>query len=190
MQPPPRRKNLRLRSFDYSQAGAYFVTICTQENRCIFGSASDGIMHLNAAGEMVERWWLELNSKYDHIQTGQHIIMPNHIHGIITIVGAALCGCPEASMQQPAVIGQEGHPHRGAPTLGDIIGWYKTMSTNEYIRHVKTDHWPPFPRRLWQRNYYEHVIRHSQDLDSVRTYIDRNPLRWSLEENGATSYAT
>ena len=177
------RKNLRLPDFDYSQSGAFFVTICTQGKQSLFGSISDGIVNLNAAGLMIEHWWLKLNSKYDHVHTDHYIIMPDHLHGIIIIVGAAPRGRPDASKQQPAARDQTGHPHRDAATLGNVIGWFKTMSTNEYIRHVKANNWPPFPRRLWQRNYYEHVIRNPQDLESVRTYIKQNPLRLTLKSH-------
>jgi putative transposase len=85
-----------------------------------------------------------------------------------------------------------GHPHRDAPTdaapaLGDVVGWFKTMTTNEYIRGVKTLGWPPFCRRVWQRNYYEHIIRSGPELDAIRDYIAMNPLRWALDaENPLT----
>jgi hypothetical protein len=99
--------------------------------------------------------------------------MPNHFHGILIIgqfpdternVGVALPGRPEA-----------GHPRRGAPTLGDIVDWF--MSTNGYIRGVKKQNWPAFTGRLWQRNYYEHVIRNENELTLIREYIQMNSAK-------------
>lgn len=143
------RRSLRLKRYDYEQAGAYFVTICAQGRACLFGVVADGEMQLNDAGKMVERWWFELNQKFPAVETDEFVIMPNHLHGIIvitdTIVGADLRDGPEGA-------------HTGAP-LPTVIQWFKTITTNEYIRAVKTASWPSFNRRLWQRNYYEHVIR-------------------------------
>ena len=125
---------------------------------------------------MIETWWMELPQKFSTIDTDVSVVMPNHFHGIVAIVGAALCGRPESD-QRP-----QGHPHRGAPTLGNIIDWFKTMTTNEYIRGVKRNQWQPFPGKLWQRNYYEHVIRNKNELNSIREYILNNPASWADDE--------
>ena len=199
------RRSIRLKGYDYSQAGAYFVTICAQGRQCLFGAIVDGVMRPNDAGRMVERWWLELNHKYPTVETDEHSVMPNHFHGVILIYGQ-----PDAP-GQPHEWGQPdapGQPHRvaptaadddvgaalrgrpvpatppaivTAPTLGDIMDWFKTMTTNEYIRGVKTLGWPPFDRRVWQRNYYEHIIRSEAELDRIRAYIANNPLKWALD---------
>ena len=95
--------------------------------------------------------------------------MPNHLHGIITIVGADPCVCPNDE-------------HTGSP-LHRIIQWYKTMTTNEYIKNVKQNSWPPFKKRIWQRNYYEHIIRNDEELKTIRHYIKNNPLNWECDEN-------
>jgi putative transposase len=180
-----RRCSLRLKEYDYSQAGAYFVTICTRDRECLFGDIVDGEMRLNNAGRMIQRWWYESAEKFKNIELDQSVVMPNHFHGIIKIVGAALCGRPENNTYH----GKTGQPHRVAPTLGDIIDWFKTMTTNEYIRNVKLRDWPSFYGKLWQRNYYEHVIRNDDDLNRVRQYIIENPMKWYEDkDNPANIY--
>ncbi len=107
-------------------------------------------MILNEAGEMVEKWWLKLPERFKHVSLDKYQIMPNHLHGIIIIRS------------------DSGRSHGTAPTrrelLGDLIRWFKTMTTDEYIRNVKNNGWPRFEKRLWQRNYYEHIIRNEKDL--------------------------
>ncbi|GBC99978.1 hypothetical protein HRbin17_02511 [bacterium HR17] len=171
------RRSIRLKGYDYSREGAYFVTICTQDRLCLFGEVVEGEMRLNDAGQMVERWWVELNRKFPGVRTDEYIIMPNHFHGIIVIVGADPCVCHDDEMVAHA--NQMG-THAGAP-LPKIIQWFKTMTTNEYIRGVKQSGWTPFRRRLWQRNYYEHIIRNEDSLNRIRHYIATNPLRWHLD---------
>ncbi len=151
------RRSIRLKEYDYSLPGAYFVTICTKNRECLFGHIRNNAMVLNEAGRMIERWWQELPRKFPMIDMDAHVIMPNHLHGIIAIVGAALRGRPERPDSK------EGQPHRVAPTLGIMIDWLKTMTTNEYIRGVRQYQWHPFPGKLWQRNYYEHVIRNEHE---------------------------
>jgi REP element-mobilizing transposase RayT len=187
------RRSIRLKGYDYAQPGAYFVTICTQNRACLFGEVVDRQMQLNDAGRMVERWWKELNRKFAHIRTDAFVVMPNHIHGIIVIepVGADLRVCPDdelgAHHQQSGVRAdlrvcpdEEPGARTGAP-LPEIVQWFKTMTTNEYIRGIKQSHWTPFCGRLWQRNYYEHIIRDEVSLDRIRRYIAENPLCWYLD---------
>jgi len=134
-------------------------------------------MRLNDAGRMVGKWWAELNHKFPNVRTDEYIIMPNHFHGIIIIVGADLRVCPDN--KSGAHANQRG-AHAGAP-LPEIVQWFKTMITNEYIRGVKRSGWPPFRGRLWQRNYYEHIIRDEDALNRIRQYIANNPLGWHLD---------
>lgn len=179
-----RRRSIRLRGYDYRTPGAYFVTIVTQDRECLFGQIVEGTVHLNDAGRMVERWWHELNGKFPDVRTDAYVIMPNHFHGIIQIL-------PHSSTQngrgRPACLpaNPEGtHPgevaYTGTP-LQDIVQWFKTMTTNAYIRGVKQQGWQPFNRRLWQRNYYEHIIRSEQEHERIRRYIETNPLRWQAD---------
>ena len=170
-----RRRAIRLPGYDYAQAGAYFVTICTQDRRCLFGDVADGHMHLNDAGRMIERWWQELQNKFPKIDTDEFVVMPNHIHGIVMIVGADLRVRPKPS-----------GTHTGAP-LPEIVQWFKTMTTNEYIRRVKEQGWAPLDRRLWQRSYYEHVVRNDDDLNRTRQYIHDNPSGWHEDADNLAS---
>lgn len=179
------RRSIRLKGYDYAQAGAYFVTICTQNRECLFGDVVDGEMRSNDAGCMIQKWWHESAEKFKNIELDEFVIMPNHFHGIIMIVGAALCGRPEINAQPPTTgyTTGTGQPQRVAPTLGNIIDWFKTMTTNEYIRNVRQENWPPFNGKLWQRNYYEHIIRSEKEMNRIREYIIENPMRWADDEN-------
>jgi REP element-mobilizing transposase RayT len=169
------RRSTRLKEYDYSHPGAYFVTICTQNRECLFGDVADGIMVLNNAGLMIEKWLHELPNKFKGIVLGEYIIMPNHVHYIIENtgpVGADLCVCPR---------NPDKGEHAGSP-LQKTVQWLKTMTTNEYIRNVKRNGWQMFNDKLWQRNYYEHVIRNEADLAEVREYILNNPARWNEDD--------
>ncbi len=180
------RRSIRLKGWDYSSEGAYFVTICTQNKVSIFGDIVDGSIKLNEIGKMVNRWWIELVQKFKNIKLDEYIIMPNHLHGIIFIVGADLSVCPESDLSVcpesdlsvcPANQNKKGE-HIGSP-LHKMIQWFKTMTTNEYIRGVKENMWKPYDGRLWQRNYYEHIIRNEDELNLIRQYIQENPLKWN-----------
>jgi REP element-mobilizing transposase RayT len=142
----------------------------------------------NEPGRVIERWWHELARKFPGITPGEFVVMPNHFHGIIEIgentVGADLRVCPD----------EEG-AHTGAPlpespyrvSLSEIIQWFKTMTTNEYIRGVKGSGWEPFPGRLWQRNYYEHIIRDDPEFSRIVQYTRDNPLMWSSDPENPSS---
>ena len=175
------RRSIRLKNYDYSQPGAYFVTVCTHNRDSLFGHIHENAMIMNEAGVMIDRWWRELPKKYPMVDTDDYMVMPNHFHGIVAIVGAALRGRPDGS--DPNIAGDRpgGQPHRVAPTLGDMIDWFKTMTTNDYIRGVKQCQWRPFPGKLWQRNYYEHVIRNEHDLNAIREYVVNNPASWEKD---------
>ena len=184
------RCSIRLREYDYTQPGAYFVTICTQNRAYLFGQMVDGEMVLSDGGRMVQTVWDEIPVHYEGVAIDTFIVMPNHIHGIIVLVGAAPCGRPPSG-QAPS--GQAQGP---APTirisLPDVVQRFKTITTKRYVDGVKQQRWPPFPGRLWQRGYYEHIIRDEESLDRIRQYIDDNPAQWELDrENLASaSYAT
>ena len=161
------RSSIRLKNYDYSQPGAYFVTICTQNRSCLFGEINEGELLLADPGRMIAMWWLELSSKFPTASLDSYVVMPNHIHGII---------CTDNEMD--SITGQGAHA--GAP-LPTVIQWFKTMTTNAYIRGVKSGSFPPFEGKLWQRNYYEHVIRNERELKSIRLYISQNPAKWHLD---------
>lgn len=179
-----RRRSIRLKNYDYSRSGAYFVTVCTQKKECLFGEIVNGEMQLNNAGTMIGKWWNETAVKFSNIELDASVIMPNHFHAVVVIVGATLCGRP-ALCGHPVLQGQSpesGQPHRVAPTLGNIVDWFKTMTTNEYIRNVRQHNWPRFDAKVWQRNYYEHIVRNDDELNHIREYIANNPAKWAEDE--------
>ncbi len=176
------RKPNRLQHYDYSRAGYYFLTICTQNRTELFGEIMDGHMITNAAGEMVERTWKELPKFYRGIQTDQFQIMPNHAHGIIVIVGDGPRA--EGVGTGPRACPDKGQPQGVVPTLSlsDIVHRFKSLTTCKYITGVKNDGWESFDGKLWQRSFYDHVIRNDDDLDRIREYIKNNPLKWELDK--------
>lgn len=177
------RRSIRLIGYDYSQAGLYFVTICTQSRECLFGDINNNNQQQHHhASSMIEKWWFELPNKFKNIQLHEFIVMPNHIHGIIQInpVGADLCVCPEPNttinfIQIPH--SEIAGAHAGAP-LHTMVQWFKTMTTNDYIQHVKSHDWKRFNGKLWQRNYHEHIIRDETSYIRIAEYIQTNPQKW------------
>jgi REP element-mobilizing transposase RayT len=170
------RRSIRLRGYDYSQAGAYFITICTQNRTCLFGEIVNDEMVLNDAGKMVLHWYAELENKFSDIQCDEFIYMPNHIHFIVVnTVGADLRVRPDIVVDRPK------GEHIGSP-LHVVVQWFKTMTTNAYIQGVKQWGWRRFDGKLWQRNYWEHVVRNESELNSIRAYILNNPAQWASDK--------
>lgn len=177
----PKRKNLRLPEYDYAQEGMYFVTVCTHDKACLFGDIVNDEMVLIHGGKMVERWYNKLEKKFSNIQCDMFVCMPNHIHFIVNIVGADLCVRPDETEPQISDRNISGSgAHTGAP-LQTAVQWFKTMTTNAYIHGVKQHEWQPFHGKLWQRNYFERVIRNERELHQIREYIVNNPLKWALD---------
>jgi REP element-mobilizing transposase RayT len=194
----PDRKSIRLKEYDYSLGGAYFVTICAQDYICCLGEITGGKVFLGDAGQMVDKWWNELSNKFNTIENDIFIIMPNHIHGIILLhdtdfsnMGADLRVCPNdnisgehtgslllGNLDSGEHIGSPLQKNNGNVSLFKIIQWFKTMTTNEYIRNVKLNNWEKFEKRLWQRNYYEHIIRNNESYKKIGEYILNNPAKW------------
>lgn len=164
----PCRKSIRLKNFDYSVNGYYFVTICTQNREKLFGEIVGATLcgRPNNPDKLIVKWLLELENKFKGVKIDEYIVMPNHIHFIIERTGDHT--------------GSTGD-HIGSP-LRDIIGWFKTMTTNEYIAGVKDGRFMPFKGRLWQRNYYEHIIRNYDDYINIAEYIQNNPLKWEEDK--------
>ena len=156
-----RRKSNRLEGYDYSLAGCYFVTVCAQDRVNRFGDIVNEKMHLNETGRGVAETWEWLKGRYNNIGLDAWVIMPNHLHGILIIYDTCRGGS------------------RTAPTkpLGRLIGAFKTVSTKRINMRQGTP-----GTKLWQRSFYDHVIRDDDDLNRVREYIQNNPLRWALDE--------
>jgi len=178
------RQSIRLKGYDYAQAGAYFVTVCVKDHACLFGDVEQAEMNLNNAGNMVKTWWLSIPDKYRHVELDEYMIMPNHFHGIIKNVGADQCVCPDPFNET-----KEKGEHTGSP-LPMIIQWFKTMTTNEYIRGIDAQGWERFNGKLWQRNYYEHIIRDDSELYAIREYIRYNPSKWDQDEDNPNTKRT
>ena len=173
------RRSIRLKGYDYSQAGLYFITICTHNRLCIFGIIKNDEMILNDAGQMIETQWLKLTERFTGIHLCECVVMPNHFHGIIKLtVGAPLVGAQNKANVQINAQPQSGQPQGIAPTVGDIVGAFKSITTNQYIRGVKQNHWQRFDKKLWQRNYYEHIIRDEKSYLKISEYIKTNPSTW------------
>jgi len=178
-----RRRSLRLKGYDYTCAGAYFVTICAQDQACLFGNIVDGGMCLNDAGHMLARLWNDIPARFVDVEIDTFVVMPNHVHGIIVLPDAANAAATRGATTRVAPTeGNVGATLVVAPALGDVVAAFKSVTTVHYIRGVKTMAWPAFRRRLWQRNYYEHVVRDEKELDRIRQYIDENPARWAFDD--------
>jgi len=199
------RRSIRLKGYDYTQAGAYFITICTNNRECLFGEVVGGDMRLNDAGRMVESVWNAMPASYPDVTTDAWVVMPNHVHVIVILSGAGTGACPygDATGHPGDAVGAapRGRPHGGpSPNAGqpqrvartlsvpDVVHRFKTMTTKRYADGVKQSGWAPFSGRLWQRNYYEHIVRNEASLSRIRQYIADNPARWGFDrENPAAT---
>jgi len=176
------RRSIRLVDYDYAQSGAYFVTVCAEDHTCLFGDVVSAEMRLNDAGRMIQTAWDELPDHYPGVETDAFVVMPNHIHAIIVLspdsVGAGPRACPDQNGQPRGVAPTEG---RRALSLGDVVQRFKSLTTKRYADGVRQHGWRAFPGRLWQRNYFEHIIRNDHSLDQIRLYIASNPASWALD---------
>ena len=168
------RHSIRLRGYDYAQAGVYFITICTQERICHFGSIQDGQVHLNANGQLVEGEWLRTAIVRRNVVLDAFTVMPNHFHGIIVLIDQAKADSPTVSDEQTLARRLTG-PAPGS--LGAIIAQFKSMVTKQINRLPETSSF-----FAWQRNYFERVIRSEDELNQPREYIATNPMRWANDQ--------
>jgi putative transposase len=204
------RKSLRLEQYDYSSPGAYFVTICSQSKGFDwFGSISrDGVV-LNAAGKMVLEVWNQIPKFYPNIAVNTFVVMPDHVHGIVVIksnspVGAGSHARPLTDhdvimplgnahsndvVMDSRIVDTAGQTQGSAPTkdagglsLFDVMQRYKSLTTRKYIQGVRESGWMPFEKRLWERNYFERVLRDDLELETRRRYILENPTRAALKK--------
>ncbi|NOX87354.1 MAG: hypothetical protein GXO86_15585 [Chlorobi bacterium] len=208
------RRSIRLKGYDYSQKGKYYITICVQNRKCLFGKTTDKKMMLNDSGKMIEKWYFELENKYPNVKCREYVVMPNHFHCIIEIMGnprdvhgtddpvrnahtsdahggTSLRGRPFRGRPE-----YDGHPEKNAhskspygpenkkfnASIFDMMDWFKTMTTNEYIRGVKTKNWPRFEKRLWQLRYWDRIIRDENGYKRISNYIINNPENWETDK--------
>jgi putative transposase len=169
------RRSLRLQGYDYSQPGAYFVTICTHGQECIFGDVTDDRVELSPYGEMVWQTWRGLPERFERIELDQFVVMPNHVHGIIVItpvVGADGVGAIRVGAIHELPLQTE----RRGMLLPKVIGYFK-MNAAKAINGLRGTPGTP----VWQRNYYDHIVRNETELHAIQQYILDNPMNWQLD---------
>ncbi|MCD6367249.1 MAG: hypothetical protein J7L46_06905, partial [Bacteroidales bacterium] len=167
----PQRRSIRLKGYDYSQAGLYFITICVKNRIYLFGEIDNGKMILNNAGKMVEKLWNEISNDFTNTKLHEYIIMPNHFHGIIEIVGAdSISARDNADSTKRAEIDSAPTATETKTAIPNIIQSFKRHTTIKYIRGVKNNNWTPFNKKLWQRNYWEHIIRNEKSYQTISEY--------------------
>jgi putative transposase len=160
------RQSIRLQKYDYSQAGLYFITICTDNRQSLFGKIINGEMLLNDAGIIARNEWQKTAEMRPNVVSDEFVIMPNHLHGIINMT----------AIQESAQQEQQGRVQR-APTVGDIVRGYKSSVTKQ-IRQLHEN----LNLLVWQRNYHEHIIRNEESYLKIAEYIQTNPLRWQEDK--------
>jgi putative transposase len=171
------RRSIRLRDFDYTQEGGYFVTICAVEGRNFFGEVRDGVVALNRYGRIVSQEWLEIAEKRDNVKLDLFVTMPNHFHGILLIDNSrrGMACHAQGNVSTDPMPRKFSQPL--AKSLSSIIGSFKSAVSRKINLERNLQSAP-----VWQRNYHEHVIRNDADLAEKRTYIENNPLQWELDE--------
>ena len=197
--PSYNRISLRLPDYDYSAEGIYFITIVTQKRKCLFGSIHNSEMVLNSAGLMVDQVCKEIPQYIPSVELSPYQIMPNHFHALILLKHNLTKNIHEIKslnqidyQQMEPNVGTDlrvcpGQPQRVAPTqervsLHNIVQRFKSLTTRRYIDGVHNHNWPRFELRLWQRNYYEHVIRDESDYLNLAKYIVSNPQNWENDD--------
>jgi putative transposase len=154
------RRSIRLKEYDYAKVGAYFLTVCTFRKVPILGKIREGILTLNDLGIVVSQSWEWLSCQYEYVVSDAWVVMPNHTHSILIIT--------KDPARDSSVPKQK--------SLGGLIGAFKTFSTKRINCSMRSP-----GSQLWQRNYYEHVIRTEDELNRVRQYIADNPIQWDID---------
>lgn len=199
----PQRKSIRLRGYDYTQRGAYYITICTEGRLHVFGRITDATVHLSALGNVVEECWHAIPSHFPHVTIDAFIIMPNHVHGVVVIgdhagardpapdaVTAPETDIPIAPDTTPTPdydtimvpsTPDDGSPARTRPriipgSLGAIVQGFKAGVTRQARKRDI-----PVPSTIWQRNYYDHIVRNAVDHARIAKYIADNPVNWERD---------
>jgi REP element-mobilizing transposase RayT len=166
------RRSIRLKGYDYAYPGAYFVTICTHNREHLFGEIVDSQMQWNEHNCIVQACWDDLPYHYPHVELDAFVVMPNHIHGIIVLVDVVGAGLRPAPTTAPATTPTTGKRH----DLPEIVRAFKSFSARR-INGIRQT--PGVP--VWQRNYYEHIIRDENELNCIREYVMSNPVQWQYD---------
>jgi len=183
------RRSIRLDGYDYSQDGWYSVTMCALGHKCLFGKFADGQIQLYEYGRIIDKCWKWLAEQYDYVHLDRYVVMPNHLHGIIIIRRGGSRIAPYVDKNRflggSRIYGSCEGGSRTAPTentrkfkpLSRLVGAFKTVSTKQIniIRNTPG-------RKLWQRNYFEHIIRSEEELNHIRQYIVDNPANWQTDK--------
>ena len=199
------RRSIRLRGYDYALVGAYAFTLCAEGRVCLLGEVTGDTMRLSAAGEMIWRLWDTLPGRFPGLDLDEFIVMPNHVHGILVLAGDyrgvhqegdhkdrpydAASGrgepCVRPSCIRPLPPDERSARPHGTATgsIGRILQALKSLATHEYIIGVREHGWLAFEGRLWQRNYYEQIIRRQRELDAIREYIANNAAQWAADRD-------
>jgi REP element-mobilizing transposase RayT len=189
------RRSIRLKGYDYSQPGAYFVTMVARHRECLFGDIHDGKLDLTDIGNIIKTTWLRIPTHFPTTRLDEYIIMPNHFHGILRILKSECTGEAAAddkftefaySIQKRDVLSLQFFPAAASPqppkgtkagSLNAIIQNFKSISTRKINQVLQTP-----GNKIWQRDYFERVIRNERELDAIRQYIQDNPLKWGTDQ--------
>lgn len=176
-----RRKSIRLRGYDYSQAGAYFITVCTKDRKELLGTIRDGKMRASPIGRIVQACWAALPTHYPNVQLDAFVVMPNHVHGIIVILDDDPNRKQVGEGLRPSPTGKT----RNRPPLSEIVRAFKSFSARRINEQTARG-----GESFWQRGYYDHIIRHERSLERIRDYILTNPLRWQYDRENTSRVIT
>jgi REP element-mobilizing transposase RayT len=163
------RRSIRLKGYDYSQPGAYFVTLCVRKGECTLGDVSNGEVVLSDLGQIAHGFWARVPTHFPNVSIDTFVVMPNHVHAIVVI--------HDPDRGEGGGRDAVTSPLR-RPTLGQIVAYYKYQTTKQ-INQIRDTPGMPF----WQRNYYEHIVRNDRALTAIRIYIAQNPHRWELDRD-------
>lgn len=161
------RQAIRLKNYDYSQAGAYFITICTKQKQCIFGDIKNRKIRLNALGSIADKYWQEIPQHFANVALDVYTIMPNHLHGILWIMESS------ENSNKTRKFGDI-----GIESISSVIRSYKAIVTKQINKICNTKGLSV----VWQSRYYEQIIRDENALLTIRNYINNNPLNWDTDQ--------
>jgi putative transposase len=184
------RRSIRLPGYDYTQAGAYYITICTHRRECLFGDVIDGRMCLSRLGKVVAARWKAIPRTFRHVELDEWVVMPDHVHGVIWIVDhgddvSAVSVDAASAVDAPLPRTDDGRPRGAAPgSVGAIVGNVKSVGSRRINRIRRAP-----GTRVWQRGYWEHIVHSERDLEQIRAYIRANPARWERDRSGRRRHA-
>lgn len=183
-----RISSARLQKWDYSNNGAYFITICTQNRHHFFGYIQNQEMQLSEIGKLAEKFWYEIPNHFSMIELGNFVVMPNHVHGILIIDKpndesfVETRQCLVSTVETNSIIGSSRFQNQGKNTISSIVGSYKSIVT-KMSRQIN-------PNFAWQSRFYDHIIRNSKSFDTIQNYIEQNPLKWKEDTFYSNSPST